>query len=207
MASPAIKGTLFAAVVADLHAAIEAKSVTPEQLERQLEARDLSLLEEKVNPAGWYDIHSYHRIVELLCDAEGGGHEGYWHARGERAARRMVEAGIYQQMDYLGRTLARRASDPAGRFAALGKDMRLLMTLHASMLNFGAWKCVVDPDHEDRYRVEIREVRGIPDGIFLAAAGMFNEMSVMAHDPGTSLHWEFRRMSPDLVVIGMTHGI
>jgi hypothetical protein len=207
MAKPAIKGTLFAAVVADLQAAMESKQVTTERVESQLEAGDLALLDEKINPAGWYDIDSYHRMVELLCDAQGGGHDGYWLERGASAARRMAEAGIYQQMDYLGRTLARNATDPAARFAALGKDLRLLMSLQASMLNFGSWKCVTDPEHEDRYRVEIREVGGIPDGVFLAAMGMFNEMSVMAHRSGKSLHWEFRRMRPDFVVIGMTHGL
>jgi len=146
-------------------------------------------------------------MLELLCDAEGGGHDGYWLERGAGAARRMAEAGIYQQMDYPGRTLARNATDAAARFAALGKDLRLLMSLQSAMLNFGSWKCVADPEHEDRYRVEIRDVGGIADGIFLAATGMFNEMSVMAHRPGKSLHWEFRRVSRDFVVIGMSHGI
>lgn len=206
MTGPAIKGTLFAAVVADLNAVIEAGRLTAEQVESALEARDLELLDEKIQAAGWYEIHSYQRMLDLLWRAEGGERDEYWRERGRRAARRLVEAGIYQQMDYLGRTLAGRETDPAARFAALGKDMRLLMTLHSSVLNFGAWSCVVDPEHGDRYRVEIREIQGIPDGIFLAAVGMFNEMSRMAHGDNRALEWGLRRINPDFVVIGMTHG-
>ena len=203
MNEPAIKGTLFSAVVADLNRLIEQGRISPEMLESRLEPEDIPLMDEKINPAGWYDIHAYHRIVELLCEVEGGGRENYWFERGVRAARRLMEAGIYHQMDYLGRTMVRGEIDPAARFNAFAKDMRLLLSIHASMLNFGDWRCVVDPDRGDRYRVEIRQIAGIPDGIFLAAAGMFNGMSEISRSTRTR-HWEFDRVDPDFVILRMT---
>jgi hypothetical protein len=200
---PAIKGTLFSGVVADLNRLVEQGRISPELLESRLEPQDIALIDEKINAAGWYDIHAYHRIVELLCEVEGGGRESYWFDRGVRAARRLVEAGIYHQMDYLGRTMAGGEIDPAARFNAFAKDMRLLLSIHASMLNFGDWRCVVDPEHGDRYRVEIRGVSGIPDGLFHAAAGMFNGMSEISRAKSTR-YWELERIGPDFVVLRMT---
>lgn len=203
MSKPAIKGTLFAGVVEDLNRGLESGSISHARLEAELSADEIALLDEKINATSWYCIHSYHRMVGLLCRAEGGGLDEYWHERGMRAADRMVDAGIYQQMDYIGRTQSSQERDPSARFRALAKDLRLLLSVHASVLNFGEWKTVVDPDNEDRYRVEIKNVEGIPDGIFMAATGMFNRMSALAktRKPQT---WEFERLGPGFVVIRMS---
>jgi hypothetical protein len=203
MTDPGIKGTLFEAVAEDLERVIEEGRITREELESKTRPEDLALLDEKVSAVRWYDIHAYHRLVAVLCDAEGGGQESYWFTRGERAADRLEAKGIYQQLEYLGRTSAARESDPEARFKAFAKDMRLLMTLHAAMLNFGEWKCLVDPDHPDRYRVEISQIEGVPDGIFMAAAGMFSALSRMSRGQG-AFSWIYQRARPDLAIIRMT---
>jgi len=203
MTKPAIKGTLFSAVVDDLNRGVDSGAISHAELETELSADELALLDEKINATSWYCIHSYHRMVGLLCRAEGGGLEDYWHQRGMRAADRMVDAGIYQQMDYIGRIQSSQERDPSARFRALAKDLRLLLSVHASVLNFGDWKTVIDPDHDDRYRVEIKDVEAIPDGIFLAATGMFNRMSALAKSRKPH-RWEFARVASDFVVIRMT---
>jgi len=177
MKNPAIKGTLFAAVVDDLNGLVESGRIDAGAIVSQLTPDEIALLDSKINAAGWYDIGTYHRMVSMMCNVAGGGSDDYWHERGHKAAKRMADAGIYQQLDYIGRTLASGETDREARFRALAKDMRLLLSVHAAMLNFGEWKTVVDPDHDDRYRVEISGIRGIDDGIFRATAGMFNGIS------------------------------
>jgi hypothetical protein len=199
-----IKGTLFAGVVDDFDRLRDQGRISEDLMEAHLDASDRRLLEEKVSPTTWYDIEAYHRIVHLLRDAEGGAGQAYWFERGRRAARRLIEMGIYQQLDYLGRTEASRERDPAARFRAFGRDMKLLLTLQASMMNFGDWKCVPDPDHPRRYRVELRGVEGVPDGIFVAASGMF---TVLAEQSRGSVSWSFERVSPDFVLIRMAEDL
>lgn len=143
--------------------------------------------------------------MDILCDAEGGGQPSYWFTRGERAAKRLTDKGIYQQLEYLGRTATSRETEPAARFKAFAKDMRLLMSLHSAMLDFGEWACVVDPDRPDRYRVEISGIEGVPDGIFMAAAGLFSALGRMSGGAATS--WFFDRAGPDLALIRMTSAI
>jgi len=203
MPKPAIKGTLFSAVVEDLNRAVESGSVGHAELETELSAEELALLDEKISAAGWYCIHTYHRMVGLLYRAESGGLDDYWQARGGRAADRLIDAGIYQQMDYIGRIQSNQERDPSARFRALAKDLRLLLSVHSSVLNFGEWQTVVDPDNDDRYRVEIKNVAGIPDGIFLAATGMFNRMSALAKSPKPHT-WEFERLDANFIVIRMS---
>lgn len=202
-AAPAIKGTLFPTVVDELNVAIESGRVDRESVERDLLPEDLDLIEQKISNIGWYDIHAYHRLVGILWGVEAAGDSGYWFQRGRRAARRLIESGIYQQLDYLGRTEASRVSESSEKFKAFGRDMKLLMTLHASMLNFGEWRCVPDPDHELRYRIEIRDVEGIPDGVFLAAAGVFTGLGE-EHSGNT---WRFARPATDLVLIQMQQSL
>jgi hypothetical protein len=203
MAEPAIKGTLFEAVIEDVMRLIDSEGITREELEARVRAEDLALLDEKISAAGWYDIHSYHRLVGVLWEVEGEGRVDYWFKRGERAAERLAARGIYQQLEYLGRMAESREPDPELRFKSFAKDMRLLMTLHAAMLNFGEWQCVVDPDAPDRYRVEIAGIGGIPDGIFEAAAGMFSALGRLSRGDGSS-KWIYDRVSPDLALMRMT---
>lgn len=202
MQAPAIKGTLFAAVVDDFNGLIEGGRIDADTVESQLAPDEIALLDSKINAAGWYDIGTYHRMVTMMCESAGGGQKSYWHERGRKAARRMADAGIYQQLDYIGRTQARGETDREARFKALAKDLRLLLSVHAAMLNFGDWKTVVDPDHGDRYRVEISGIDGIPDGILMATAGMFNGLSEISNSK-SGQRWEFERLGPDLAVIRM----
>ena len=120
MTKPAIKGTLFSAVVDDLNRGVDSGAISHAEIETELSADELALLDEKINATSWYCIHSYHRMVGLLCRAEGGGLEDYWQQRGMRAADRMVDAGIYQQMDYIGRIQSSQERDPSARFRARG---------------------------------------------------------------------------------------
>ena len=196
MAAQGIKGTLFEAVVEDLERLIDSSALNREEFEARVRPEDLALVDEKVTATGWYDIHSYHRLVGVLWEFEGQGRVDYWFKRGERAAERLAAKGIYQQLEYLGRTTAAREADAEARFKAFAKDMRLLMTLQAAMLNFGQWQCMPDPAASDRYRVEIAGIAGIPDGIFEAAAGMFSGLSRMSRGPKAST-WIYDRVSSD----------
>lgn len=92
---PSIKGTGFGSAVADVEAALESGQLTAARLEERLQPEDLKLLEGKVLPGDWYSIESYGRILDLLCDAVGGGLPTYHVMRGRRAAERLMSSGIY----------------------------------------------------------------------------------------------------------------
>ena len=114
----------------------------------------------------------------------------------------MLDMGIYQQLEYLGRAQFKQTTDPEERFKAFARDMRLILTIQASMLNFSEWKCVPDPDSPDRYRIEVRGIEGVADGVFIASAGLINELAQRSREKAAA--WVYERPEPDLFLFRMT---
>jgi len=139
--------------------------------------------------------------VELLRDVEGGGHNEYLRQRGALAAERLLKAGLYQQMEYLSRTQAGKTSNPKERFLAFGRDLRLLTTLRASLLNFSRWQVQPDPEWADRYRIEISEATAYPEVLAIIIEGFMNRMSSQLNEPDL---WRWQRVRADLVLYRMT---
>ena len=201
---PSIKGTAFTKVVEDVSKLLATGALTRAEAERWLLADDFTLLEREVQAARWYDIRAYERMSRLLLDVEGHGDTGYLRERGRQTAKRLLAAGVYAQLEYLQRTEASRVSDPQQRFEALGRDLRLLNTLSASILNFSKWNAVKDGDRARRYRIEVSEAAAMPEVLCWTCDGFVNGMA--EHGTG-SLLWRWERPKRDLVVFRMTNEI
>ena len=197
---PCIKGTAIADLVEDTRKLLNDGKISQREIEARLTAEDLALLEEPVVESRWYDVHSYRRLTELLRDVEGEGRDEYVRGRGRARGQRLIEGGLYQQMEYLGRSRLKSSMDAKARFEAYGKDLRLLVTLSQSLLNFSTWKVVPDPDHGDRYRIELRDAEDFPDVLGWASEGLID---AMASAQGKSGLWHWERVAPDFVVFRM----
>jgi len=197
---PCIKGTGIASLVEDMRKLISDGGISQRDVEARLTAEDLALLEEPTAPSQWYDIHSYRRLTELLRDVEGEGRDEYVRERGRARGKKLIEAGLYQQMEYLGRSRVKRTMDPKSRFEAYGRDLKLFVTLSQSLLNFSTWTVVPDPDHGDRYRIEVRDAADFPDVLGWASEGVID---AMAEVHGLAGLWRWERIAPDFVVYRM----
>ena len=63
------------------------------------------------------------------------------------------------------------------RFEALGRDLRRLNTLSASILNFTKWEAMPDPDAMMRYRIEVSDAAAMPETLVWRTDGFVNEMA------------------------------
>jgi hypothetical protein len=199
MATPSIKGSIFASVVEDVHKAVASGAVRKDELARWLGASDVALLDAKILVSNWYDIRSYDRMNLLLRDVVGQGDDEYLRERGRETARKLGAAGIYAQMEYLQRTEVSTAARPA-RFEAFGRDLRKLTTISASILNFSTWTPRPDPDHADRWLIEVTDARDFPETLAWRSDGFVNGMSAK-HSHGDLWRWE--RPAPDRIVFRM----
>lgn len=199
--TPSIKGTIFGRAVEDLRKLVDAGEISRAELERRLEPGDLPVLEESIWPGSWYDVQTYGRLLELLKDVAGKGRDEYLSERGKQSAEALLEKGLYQQLDYLDRTQVASAREPEERYLAFGRDLKLLVSLHHAIMNFGRQEVRPDPDHADRYMIELREADCCPDALCCTTTGFMNRMS-QAHGMGDLWAWE--RVQPDLVVFRMT---
>jgi len=197
---PCIKGTAIASLVEDTGKLLSDGAISQREIEARLPAEDLALLEEPLVTSQWYGIQSYRRLTELLRDVEGEGRNEYVRERGRARGQKLIDGGIYQQMEYLGRSRVTRAMDPKDRFEAYGRDLKLLVTLSQSLLNFSTWTVVPDPDHSDRYRIEVHDAADFPDVLGWASEGLID---AMAEVHGMSGLWRWERIAPDFIVFRM----
>ncbi len=199
-ATPSIKGTVFLALVEDVQKLLAKKAVKREELGRWLQPKDLSCVDSAVHAHEWYDIRLYARLSELLRDVEGKGRNEYLVKRGERSARRLIDGGLYSQLEYLQAASFGRQSDPKERFAAFGRDLARTTTLSASILNFSKWAAKPDPAQANRWLMEVSEARDYPETLAWATLGFTNELGRTKRKEDI---WTWERPEPARIVFRM----
>jgi hypothetical protein len=189
---PSIKGSVFVSIVEDVKKLLACGGIAQGELARWLRAEDIRLLGQTIGAASWYDIRSYSRMNELLRDVEGGGSNDYLRERGRLTARRLLDAGFYQQLEYLQRAEVARTTGEQARFEAFGRDLRKLTTLSSSILNFSRWTSKLDPEREGYYVIDVSEARDYPEVLAWRSDGFVNGM---ANQRGDGDLWRWERVS------------
>ena len=197
---PSIKGSIFSRAIDDVQKLIERGEITRDGLSRWLEPGDLDYFERSISLTDWCCIRSYTRLLELLREVEGEGSNEYLRRRGSRSAEELLDAGLYQQLEYLNRTQVKKQTDPNARYDAFGRDLRLLTTVSSSILSFSRWSSMPDPDYANRYIIEISEASDFPDALGWSSEGFVNRMATQHGDP--DLFAEFADIDPTAWVAG-----
>jgi len=198
--NPSIKGSAITGTLEDVQKLVQKGVVSETELERRLTPDALALVQEPIAASQWYDMRAVASLVELLWDVEGHGDPAYMRRRGEQIAERLLEAGLYAQLEFVKRSKLDQQSDPKARFEAFGRDLRLINTLSGSMLNFGRWISRPDPEYDGRYLIEIHEATALPVPTSLATEGFINHLMKEMRE---AARWRLERPRPDLVVYRM----
>ena len=197
---PSIKGSVFVNLVEDIQKLLAGGQLDRAQLSRWLKPADVAILDAPVLAHEWYDVRVYARLADLLRDVEGGGKNEYHVKRGARSARRLLDGGLYGQLEYMQKASFGRKSDPDERHAAFGRDLARTTTLSSAILNFGRWEVKPDPKHPRRWVMEITGARDYPDALAWASLGFTNELA-SEHDREDFWVWE--RPDRDRIVFRM----
>lgn len=200
-AVPSIKGSIFGRGVEDLLKLVQRGEISRDEVARKLAPGDSAYLDAPIATTGWYDVQAYGRILELLREIEGDGSNEYLRERGAQSAEALLNSGLHQQMEYLSRTQVARARSKEERYRAFGRDLRLLVSMHGTILNFGTQTAKPDPDYADRYILEISEADPYPEPLCWTTDGFINRMA-RKHDAADLWYWE--RPSPHLLLFRMT---
>lgn len=209
MAEPSIKGSVFRGVVEDLRRLRDEGGVSQAELERELAPEDRQLLEGRVLDASWYPIACYVRMTDLLCAKAGGGVDTYV-ARGEASARRLLEAGLYSQLEFLKRWREEERAGPEGAPQAMRSlftsKLKLVVSMAGAIYNVGRWSVEPEPDDAMRVRIVIDEAGDYSEGMRYAIQG-FLDACTRAVRPDLDGLFRTERPAPDRIVIAMTLGI
>ena len=180
---PSIKGMLFQPVLDDVLALVARGRLSRTALEARLEKADVALLDEKVGGALWYPIDTYRRLLEVLRDVEGGARpELYLRQRGATAAQRLIDSGLYSQLD----ASIARWGERAGR---------IMVTLGAVIYNFSRWSSSVG---EHAFQIEAHEAAPFPEVSRPIVEGFIEVITTLALGGGVRVRSE--RPTPDHIV-------
>ena len=165
MTIPSIKGTAFLSAHADVNALLARGAISRQELEVALEATDLHVLERKVQPADWYPMECYRRLLRLLCDKEAGGNdEAYLVARGERAGERIAATGIYQQLDTNAELLGTRTG-------------RIVITIAGLIYNFTSWHFERAGSAIGHFSIRVEQAEHFPEAARFTTQGFIRYVS------------------------------
>jgi len=201
---PSIKGSAFAFVVEKTMKLVSAGTVSRNDLARLLPPGGLAVLDQPIAVISWYDIRLYVALMELLRDVEGDGKNAYLVRHGGEAAERLLQKGFYQQMEYLKRMEFDQRTEPWVRSQAFGRDLRLLISLGPSILNFGHQQVKKDPEYPDRYILETSDASAYPEVLCWTTQGFNNRMAAVHDTPDL---WRWERPRQDLVQYRMTRSL
>lgn len=191
MAGARIKGAGIEQAVLDVRRLLDEGRLSREEVEVRLAPEDLALLDEKILGGAWYPNESHRRLTELLRDAEGRGRDAYVVQRGYRTAERLLEAGLYRQLQ-----LARDARVQEGE-VDMTHAIRIMLSLSGALYDFGRWELVEggDPDH---LVIEVRDAAQLSDMNRLTAQG-FIDCIARRISPGRRVRVTSRRPDADRV--------
>jgi hypothetical protein len=197
---PSIKGRVFGPALEDVQKLVSDGKLKQPELGRWLHPADLVHLGKPVDATDWYDIRLYARVLSLLRDVVGRGSNDYLRQRGAQTAERLLEGGLYSQMEYLKRMALNQLTDPQERHRAYGRDLKLLTSISASILNFAHWEAKPDPDFALRYLIEVSDAADFPEQLGWTSDGFVNRMA-RQHRAADLFRWE--RVRADLIVFRM----
>jgi len=208
MAEPSVKGSLFQGAIDDLARLRRVGRVSDEQIEARLAAEDLAFLETNVSAASWYPMDAYARMIQLLGDVEGTGKDSYFVERGRANARRLMKAGLYQQLAFLSRwgDSARGGDEEPALIADYASKLRMVVSLASSIYNVGKWVVEPDPEHPGRVRIAVREASPYSEPMRLAIEGFYNECARVGREGPVELYIS-ERPSRDVILLRMTRDI
>ena len=210
MREPAIKGSVFRGVIDDLRRLRDEGAIAPEKLEDRLTTEERDWLDSEVCPGTWYPIESYARLTDLLCEIEAGDPIPYFRGRGAKNAQRLIESGLYTQLEFLKRwervSSAGEAVDPEAILNNYQRSLRLVITLARSIYNVGEWTSELDPDRSNRARIEIRDAAAYSENMRHAIEGFLNECVRSVRFEVKHLYTS-ERVAPDHIRISMTEGL
>jgi hypothetical protein len=209
MARPSVKGSIFKGVIDDLVRLVEKGRVSQGQVDARLAAEDLAFLETEINPAAWYPMESYARLMQVLGEIEGGGKDSYFVERGRASARRLMASGLYQQLAFLSRwdeAIGSTRSTPSALIESYARNLRMVMSMASGIYNVGKWAVEPDPEHPGRVSIAVREASLYSEPMRLAIEGFLNECGRAAREGLVQLYTS-ERPSPDLLLFRMTRDI
>jgi len=189
-----VKGSLMLGVVVTMRRHRKQGRISSEQLTARLSRGALQMIEEKVDIGRWYPIQIFCELLDLDWELGGRRDPNYMRDEGEKAAERLFESGIYQQLSYAERAGRVRARDD------LIRQAKLITTITGTLYNFLTFEVRFDADNGDSLQIYYGNAAAFSEALRYTTEGFMNQINKRQ---GSSKRWSSHRARPDLVVFSL----
>jgi len=188
---PCIKGSLVLGAVVTVRRIRDRGRIAPDQLAARLSAGALRLLDEKIDFGRWYPLDEFCEILDTDWEVGGKRDPDYMREEGARAADRLFESGIYQQLQFAERSGRANATDN------LIRRTKLITTITGSLFNFLTTEVRLNPEQRDSLEILYNNASGYSEALRYTTEGFMNQINKRQ---GSSRRWSSSRVRPDLVL-------
>jgi hypothetical protein len=189
-----VKGSLMLGAVVTVRRLRDKRRISSEQLAARLGPTALSLIDEKIDIGRWYPLDAFSEILDTDWDVAGHRDPDYMREEGTRAADRLFESGIYQQLQFAERSERVRAADN------LIRRTKLITTITGSLFNFLTAEVRLNPEQRDSLEILYSNATGFSEALRYTTEGFMNQINKRQ---GSSKRWSSHRARPDLVVFSL----
>src|SRR6516165_3540282 len=195
MASPSreqsVKGTLVLGAVGTVWWLGDRGRISQSPLAARLGAVGLTRIDEKIDLGRWYPLDAFCEILDTDWDVAGHRDPDYMREEGARAADRLFESGIYQQLQFAERSERAQAADN------LLRRTKLITTITGSLFNFLTTDVRLNPDQGDSLEILYGDATGFSEALRYTTEGFMNQINKRQ---GSGKRWSSSRVRADLVV-------
>jgi hypothetical protein len=187
---PQVKGSLVLGAVVTLRRHRDAGRLSADQLAARLGAEASALLDQKIDVGRWYPAQAFLDLLEMDWDVFGRREPDHMRAQGARAADRLFDSGIYQQLRYA------ENADRVQSTAQLTRQAKLITTITGSLYSFLRFDVRMAADGET-LEIEYGNATSFSEALRYSTEGFMNQINVRQ---GSQHRWTSARTAPDTIV-------
>jgi hypothetical protein len=192
---PSVKGSLVLGAVVTVRRLRNRGQIKPDQLAARLSPAALRLIDQKIDIGRWYPLEVFCEILDADWDLAGQRAPDYMREEGTRAADRLFESGIYQQLQFAERSERANAADN------LVRRSKLITTINGSLFNFLTTEVRLNPERRDTLEIVYGNAAGFSEALRYTTEGFMNQINKRS---GSSKRWTSSRVKPDLVIFSLS---
>ncbi len=168
-AAPSIKGAAISRLIEDVQECLARNEADRGRLEAGLSPETLTMLESKAEIGAWYPIEQYNELTALIWREEGDQRPDYMRQRGENMMKRLMEAGLYQQLDSMKR-IEGEAREGLSHSGIL-RSCRLVGSVVGTIRNFGDDTWEWSADNPNLMHHHTRDASAVSEAMRLVSEG------------------------------------